>query len=810
MVDPKKFIAFFLLVASLTSLVMAILLGTEGRRGNQAPTFSQELNQGVANPVPGNAFVESVPNIQEGSEREEVVIKDEDLPQVNYSSNLTENLAEQLTREVVRNNPTGPEAEGDTYNLITPPDGAMERIGRLSLLGTDWNETTEKPDLKIARNPTREDEVSYLRKVDEIVGGLTAGEEFKNLNSQSPSWEMVIATQLILGETKKKLEGVLIPQSMISLHEKILAAVLNQQKIFESFNTYEEDPMKTWVVFENADQIIDQDLIELSKEFEKLNLPEEVLGLRNGEGSLPFLAKFLGIKEAKAQLWVPTDCVGFQCIKKLLIAIKDLAQKVWEWGRKFATEQLKDRLVKSMVRKTINWIQGGSKPKFVEDWNDFLRDSADRAAGYVISNIEPRLCRSFGPLVKVLLYPPESTRGSSLQIRTQCTLSQVIQNIDNFRANFADGGWIGYAYALKPQNNLFGTLIEVGDISLREAERAREAASDQAKAGQGFTTDKVCGNTRNHNVSEIWDYMYGPPAPGYAGSEGDAIFIAEQIGEDYVPDTFNSGSGNFQTCPPSAWENTTPGSAVAHSLYTALDSPLHRIVNAQDLIDLASALVNSALNKLMEAGAEGLRNLRTGQRTVPGTPGLAPATSTASICNGINPGPELNQCLADLTTIDTTVIQNQASTTPGVGNVQACEGLSGQALQDCINQASGNSSSSPPGQPNNTPPTLTISGPSDTTVNGISPMTLTITGHDPDVPPGSTIMVFKIDWGDGTVTPNITQRNEQAFLEFHNYTQPASGFQPITRTISIFVTDISGATSTASKVITVWPPGFGP
>ncbi len=804
MVDLKKFLSFFLLTAALTSSIVAILTGFNDRRPEtQELTSAQNLkeaSQETTNLSSGNAFTELMPDSNQNSAKT-ATINNEDLPQVTYSSNLTENLSQQLTRELVRSNPQGPESEGDGYNFITPPDGAINKIGRLSMIGMDWEGDEKENQFKVIDNADREEEVSYLKGVDQIIGGATAGEEFKNLNTQETSWETVVATQLVLSETEKKLEAMSVPKSMLELHKSIIASISNQKKIFESLSSYEEDPLKTLVVFENADQIINQDLARLSEEYEKLNLPKDALGL-SGEGmKLSFLDKFLGVKEAKAQLWVPIDCVGFQCVKKLLIAIKDLAQKIWEWGRKFATEQLKNRLVKSMVRQTINWIQGGSKPKFVENWNDFLSDNADRAAGYIISNVEPKLCRSFGPLVKVLLYPPQSTRGSNLQIKTQCTLSQVISNIDSFRENFAEGGWIGYSYALKPQNNLFGTLIEVGDTSLREAEKAKEAANAQAQAGQGFTTEKVCGDTRVHNVSEIWDYVAGPPPPGYVGTEGEAIFIAGQLGEDYVPDSFKKlRGGDFETCPPRAWQNTTPGSAIAHSLYTALDAPLHRIVNAQDLIDLMSALVDSALNKLMHAGAEGLRNLVSGERFTPGvTPGGAPAGDPATLCDGLT-GTDLSSCMIDAT--ETNRINNSSSTAPGAGT-PSCQGLSGQALQNCINNAAGSASTTAPAV--NLPPVVTIDGPSTVTANAILTPWWRIIGSDPDDPAGATVIIYDIDWGDGNVTLNVTERSGQTVTKYHNYTRPIPGDPPINLVIKVIATDISGATTTATKAVEVRP-----
>lgn len=52
---------------------------------------------------------------------------------------------------------------------------------------------------------------------------------------------------------------------------------------------------------------------------------------------------------------------------------------------------------------------------------------------------------------------------------------------------------------------------------------------------------------------------------------------------------------------------------------TALSAPLHRIVNATDIAALVSSLIDSALNKLIIAGTQGLLSLTGTSPTTPGT-----------------------------------------------------------------------------------------------------------------------------------------------------------------------------------------------
>jgi len=117
---------------------------------------------------------------------------------------------------------------------------------------------------------------------------------------------------------------------------------------------------------------------------------------------------------------------------------KETAQTLLEWAMRFVRENLRKRLLDMMVDQIIQWIQGGGKPQFVTDWQGFLGDAANIAAGDFLQEIGAGfLCDPFNLQVQIALYPvPKFTD------QITCTLDQVVDNIENFYDDFRNGGWI--------------------------------------------------------------------------------------------------------------------------------------------------------------------------------------------------------------------------------------------------------------------------------------------------------------------------------------------------------------------------------
>jgi len=135
---------------------------------------------------------------------------------------------------------------------------------------------------------------------------------------------------------------------------------------------------------------------------------------------------------------------------------------------------------------------------------------------------------------------------------------KIVGNINNFREDFRNGGWIAYSESWKPQNNLFGaSLMASEELELRTG-KASGASWSEALAGGGFLSTKKCQKDAAGKIIE-------------------------------------------STC-----KITTPGDTVGKTLSKAIGADFDFIVNANDMEEIAAALVNALVNRIIKEGVNGL------------------------------------------------------------------------------------------------------------------------------------------------------------------------------------------------------------
>lgn len=114
---------------------------------------------------------------------------------------------------------------------------------------------------------------------------------------------------------------------------------------------------------------------------------------------------------------------------------------------------------RSVAASIIDWINSGfnGSPAFVQDFGRFFRNIGDEAIGEIIQGDQylAFLCSPFQLNIRIALAMRYARRAPT------CTLSKVIDNVENFAKSFqGGGGWPAWLqYFVVPNNNPYGGYI---------------------------------------------------------------------------------------------------------------------------------------------------------------------------------------------------------------------------------------------------------------------------------------------------------------------------------------------------------------
>lgn len=249
------------------------------------------------------------------------------------------------------------------------------------------------------------------------------------------------------------------------------------------------------------------------------------------------------------------------------ISAETVVKKVVEAGLKVLLETARKKLLDYLVDSIIKWIQGeDDEPAFITDWKDFLKDVADDAIGEFINSTDfSFLCSNFRYQIELDLAEPDSDLTAS------CTLTDVIDNVEDFYDDFTNGGWLAYNTQLYPINNYYGSYMLAYESEYLAVLNASAAAEKETQNSQGFSNTKRC----------------------------EVEYVDEKTGKSECLD----------------WQITTPGGVIADRVQDALNVDLGVIINAQEVETYLAAILDAAVNRLIRAGADGLLGIDTDDAT---------------------------------------------------------------------------------------------------------------------------------------------------------------------------------------------------
>lgn len=149
------------------------------------------------------------------------------------------------------------------------------------------------------------------------------------------------------------------------------------------------------------------------------------------------------------------------------------------------------KLVDNMVKSTVNWAQTGfeGNPAYVTDPKQYFTKLSDGIAGDFIARSDLSfLCSPFQTQVRLALQ-----KQYIQEPYFQCTLSQVVNNIDAFYNDFSQGGWDGwFVMTQNNANNPYGAFLEAKIEMDSRIAKAVGLENQQLDWNQGFLSWSDC------------------------------------------------------------------------------------------------------------------------------------------------------------------------------------------------------------------------------------------------------------------------------------------------------------------------------
>lgn len=297
-----------------------------------------------------------------------------------------------------------------------------------------------------------------------------------------------------------------------------------------------------------------------------------------GSAGTIFGAGIAGVLSCSAFLLSPTGALDPTAAFK--VQIKDSARDSNE-VMDCMTRVIAKIALQQITQSVVDWINSGfnGQPSFVQDYEQFFTDVADKAAGEFIQGSGLAfLCSPFKLQIKIAIAQSYANRKSSSA--SSCTLTGVVNNIEQFmNGDFSQGGWGGFlSFTTMPINNPYGAFM-YGEVALNDhVIKATSEAKNNISPG-GFI-----GST------EEYDCKTRPKL----SPNGIAVGV-----EKYGCKT----------------RIITPGSVIEGNLRKVMDLPIDENLLADSFDEIISALINQLMTKTLYGGLSNLSNSTdTGQQ----------------------------------------------------------------------------------------------------------------------------------------------------------------------------------------------------
>lgn len=236
-------------------------------------------------------------------------------------------------------------------------------------------------------------------------------------------------------------------------------------------------------------------------------------------------------------------------------------------------------LIRSLTDSIIGWIQGGEvaggNVGFIGNFEEALRFEADARGGEFLNNLAGiNLCGNIGAFLQIAL-----RTSLSLQQRFQCTVTDIVENVEDFFADFNQGGWPAFIrLSLQPQNNPYGAYLLALDAKAGEESSALLGHELRAKTGIGYEGEYI-------TIDRCTDTVTSLPS-------------------NIDPNTSNfvhNPDGTVSLCYKEKLIKT-PGHLVAGLLQDAFKSNIDFAVVADEVNEAIEAIILALIDRLTTSG----------------------------------------------------------------------------------------------------------------------------------------------------------------------------------------------------------------
>ncbi|KKP56245.1 MAG: hypothetical protein UR80_C0010G0006 [Parcubacteria group bacterium GW2011_GWB1_35_5] len=277
--------------------------------------------------------------------------------------------------------------------------------------------------------------------------------------------------------------------------------------------------------------------------------------------------------------------------------VQSIAKVVKDYGLDGLAWQITNIIIERMSASTVKWINSGFKgsPAYVTDPESyFTKIGDDLSVRYIFSNPNlDFLCEPIRAKIRIALQSNYYLQDE----RWRCSLTDVVDNIDDFMNDFERGGWDGFfELTQKPQNNPLGAYMMAENDLMREVAAKVDIATQELNQGQGFMSFKEC---------EIW---------------GEDIVVPGYPGDPTRPER------RTKVCLKEV--TNTPGSVISEQLNKQLGLGSDKLAVADEFNEIISGLLNQLVSAVFSGIGGGLRGLSSPSSTA--EPSLQQRLATTS------------------------------------------------------------------------------------------------------------------------------------------------------------------------------------